>query len=556
MDMKRYQSDIKLFANTKIYIVCLLVVALLAYGFAAVNGTVGIDDLESDRYAGSGNALYAAGRFATVWWATLLGYRGNLVANSFVVDIVAVLFLCYCAVNFCILFRRIMGDKLKMAACTVFSCMLVSYPLMNEIWEYTGANLNVCGGFLLVSFALLLIHGWLHGGAWRKPAKLIIASLLMMLVCAGYESLAAVYVFFVFALLALQAIYGSEQEKTLREILRQGMIYAAVLVMGLLLRAVVHRIILITMQLEAETNGATKILWGTEPAGQIVKNLILDWVRDYLFKGIIYFPLTELAVAGVVFFMIGIVSCRKYGWKLLLPGLGMLLSLVLLSIVQGKVSPYRTCQVFAAFVAFTAMLVVNWLCGRIGKHANKARVIALLLCGYLCFHQAVYMNYFLSLNHIRSEEEAYVIREIGTELEANYPAGKPVIFVGRYELCPNTQEAASISENDFRWSLYKTVYQASYALMGQDYDVTQLSRKLPQTNVNSVIEWGWYSYGQEAMQNLFAYYGCDYVLADYDSVYDEACQYAAENKLPSYPQKGYIADVGEYLIVCVGTLEE
>ena len=551
--MHSYCSDLKKIFGNKVYTAAVLLIALLCYGFAAFNTSVSLDDLEVERYVCNGGTLLTSGRFATVLWAQLLGYSHDLPLNSTAIDILSVLMLVFSAANFSILFRRISAEKISLGACTVFSCLLISYPLMNEIWEYTGANLNVCVGFLLASFSLLSVYDFLETDGKKQWYRLIPSALMMMLVCAGYESIVPVYVFMVFAVLALQAVYGKTENKKLRVMILHGLVYAAVLAAGLLLRIIVHRGILLFTGLEAGTNGATEIRWLLYPVSYIVKYLIADFARHYVLKGIIYLPLTELVVAGVVFIVFGIFVCRKHGRSLLLPGFGMLLSLILLSLVQGVWSPYRTCQVFAVFVAFTVLIVLTWLQNAELKRMKWCKPVAFSLAAFLCVYQSLYLNYFLTLNHHRSEEELHAARSIGADLEAFNEEEKPVIFVGKYTLSDYIQEAASIPEDSVRWQLYKKAYAGTYALMGETYDVSYLSRKLPMTNINSVIDWSVNNrFKQESMENLLNYCGFEYQKADYNAVYSEAVAYAAAENMPAYPQNGYICDAGAYVIVNIG----
>ena len=240
--MKGYREELKDFLSRKSFLVAILLTALLAYGFAAVNSTIYFDDLEASRYVGEGNNMLQAGRFGTVLWSIVCGYRDRLVENAFVIDVLSVGFLSLATVNFGILFRRISSNQISMSACTVFACVLLSYPLMNEIWEYTGTNILICGGFLLASFALLLVYECIHKQERKNIGNLLGASLLLTWVCASYESIVPVYIFFVCAVLALQIVYGEEKEKQLKEVVLQGLIYAAVLAVGLILRVIVHRL--------------------------------------------------------------------------------------------------------------------------------------------------------------------------------------------------------------------------------------------------------------------------------------------------------------------------
>ena len=549
--MKQYWTEVKSYLSSKRFILPLLFVLMVCYGYSTVNLSLSIDDTEGNRYIGSGNEMLAAGRLSIVLYAVLGRYVGTLPQSSYVIDLLACLSLLWAAINFCILFRRASGGRIPGCAALVFACTFVSYPLMNEIWEYTGANLVVTMGYLEVSSALLILQNALRRDKQRL-ADYLFAGGLSFLICAGYESLVSVYVFGVCGALALQIVYGSAREKRVKLILRQALIYAGVLALGLGLRLIFHRLVLFVFQLDFQHNGDTKILWGTAPALVLIRNLILDWIREYLFRGVIYFPIGELVVAGVVLFVLGIIACHRHGWILLIPGFGIYGSLVLISIIQGKISPYRTCQVFAVFVAFTLMMIVTLISNKKNQSKFGFQTVTFVLCGYLCFCQACYLNYFLVCNHIRSEEEAHTVRTIGTELQCGFDMDKPVVFVGNYSLSWGIQEAISVPEDSLRWKMYQTAYSACYGIMGETYDVNTLSRKIPDTNVNSVINWGVSAFGQEGIQHVFSFYGFQYVLPDYDQIREAADLYVEKYDVPCYPQNGYIQDAGEYIVVHLG----
>ena len=60
-----------------------------------------------------------------------------------------------------------------------------------------------------------------------------------------------------------------------------------------------------------------------------------------------------------------------------------------------------------------------------------------LLAVLLCLHQAMYLNHLLAVDYQRSEQEAAVVRTLGTELVRDYGTDKPVVLVGRYTLGEN-----------------------------------------------------------------------------------------------------------------------
>ncbi len=542
--MKEYWKDLADFLKNRVFVVCLAILVVIAYGYAAMNTAISIDDMETDRYVGSGMEMLRAGRFGMWFWHVIQGGYNTGVT----MDILAVLLMIAGAYSCCVLFKHASRDHISMPAFAVYILMTVTYPLVQEIWEFTGANVTVYGSILCATWTVALMYGQIHEGNWSKPWRVLLAALLMMLVCASYESVVAVYIFLVCAVLSLQAVYGNEKENTLKEILRQGLLYAAVLVIGLILRLVVHRLILTALHLELGSNGRTAILWGTAPVTTIVKQLLLEWLRYYGLNGIIYYPIGLMQVSAVVLVLIGIVACRKHGAALLLPGAGMLLSLIALSLLQGTFTYYRACQVFGVLCGFVAMVLAN----KLSEKRKGVRIVAALLCGWLVLFQATYINYFLELDVRRSQQEAETVKQIGMKLEKEFDLEKPVLFVGDYSLSQEITEAGSLPEDSLRWQTYKAVGNWGYRLAGQNSDDLKYRRILPQTNIKSVIQWSVEAFNQEPMKKLFAYYGYEIVGADYSGLKDEALVYAEETNMPAYPKEGYIEDVGEYIIVNLG----
>lgn len=542
--MKQYKEDFRRIVSDKGFQICVILTVILAFAYSAFQTTVGIDDLEVERYARSGLVQLSAGRFTIPLLSVIANYGGHAVENAFTLDFLGVLGLIWTAVNLCILFRWICKEALTNTACTVFACVFVSYPLIMEIWEYTGANLTVGFGYLCTSVALLLMYRTIHGDRnWVLP---VCSAVLMMLVCAAYESLVNVYIFVVFATLFLQILYGPEQEKKLKTILLQGIFYAAVLAAGLVLRLVVHKLILTIGHLDPTINGEASIYWLSRTPKEVILTILAGFYHDYLLRGIVYFPITELLISCAAMLVIGIVLAKKHGSILLLPLFGMYFSLIALSLMQGAATPYRACQVFAVLVAFVFLLFFLLLDQ--GKYP-KIRLIALFLTGYLCFFQASYVNYFLTLNHMRSDHDAAIIQDIGDTLYEHYDVSKPIVFVGSGSLPDHIREAASIPETSIRWQLYKKLFLASEKLSAARFSPEMLERKLPDTNVNSVVDFGIISFEQESMQHLFCFYGYPYAQNGYRAYYDTAAQYVMEQQVPAYPQSGYIVDNGDYILV-------
>lgn len=538
--MIQYKKELEKFLENKFFIISLLLTAFLCYGFSALNLTVSIDDFRGEQYIGSGKEFLSAGRFGMTIWPWLLGYKTQWPQNAFVIEIIAVVLFAWSAVNFCILFSKASKGNISSQACAGFSCLLISYPLINEIWEYTNVNLSMCISFFLISITLLIIYNQLQNTF--KPWEYFVCSVFMMIVCSSYEALVPVYILAVFSVLLVETLFGTiEKGKHFKYIVINGCFYAGVLVLGIILRTIIHKILMVLFEIPRLYNGATGIMWGTASITEILANVFHEWVDYYLLRSIIYFPLTEMLVCVILFILLILLFVFRTKIKsLFFLGVGILSSLIILTFVQGSLSPYRTtCQVLAFFIAFTGMLLINQI------EKQQHFIVRLVIASFIIIvtlNQSIQLNYYLTLNHIRSEEEMDVIRNIGRDLqEMNCISDKPVVFVGEYTLSSNVQESASIKKTDFRWEIYSKLYGRVA------HENCSFTRKLPHTNINSVITWALDD--QTDLQMLFSFCGIEYKPVLNEDLKQSAQSYAIKNELSAYPQNGYIEELDDFVLV-------
>lgn len=542
--MKKYFQEILFFLNNRFYCGLALLTTVIAYGYAATNITIGIDDVRGTLEIGEGRQVLASGRFSQAVLPALLGYHKEWIENSFAIDVFALMLLLLSAVNCCILFRKKSKDSISMTALSIFSSLMLTYPLINEFWEYSHINLCICAGVFISTFVIYTVDAWMETkwNAW----KVLLIALLMTFVCSSYESAVSVYIFLVFAVIFLAILFDSKRW-SMSLIIKTGLVYVIALVGGLIGRMVIHRTIMVLLHIAYDTNGNTGIEWKLNELGTQLHNLIVNWCDMYLLKSIIYFPLTEMLIAGILYIWLVIYFLKKSKkYIIIVPGIGMLISLVALSLVQGSITYYRACQVFAFFIAFVGMLLY-YVFQNSGKR-YMANIALLLLC-WICIVQAFNLNYWLTLNHLRSEEEQRVIYDIGIDLRKNYDMSKSVVFVGSYWLSDEITERSSIAKEDIRWKTYSHVYSK---LHNADYDqvYNSGSRKLAQTNVNSVISWALGD--QKDMQALFAKEGFSVEITEDSEIRNEAYKKVYNGEVPVYPKKGYIEEQEEYIAVYVG----
>ena len=247
----------------------------------------------------------------------------------------------------------------------------------------------------------------------------------------------------------------------------------------------------------------------------------------------------------IIGLLVIVLAVRKKRPLLLLTGAGMLLSLVLLSFVQGRYSPYRTCQVFALFVALAGLAVYELL-----RRAAARRAVLLgsvqLLAVLLCLHQAMYLNHLLAVDYQRSEQEAAVVRTLGTELVRDYGTDKPVVLVGRYTLGENITRYTTA--DPMQHPLYRFFREHTSWESGDTV-------KYVETNCNSVLNWSITAFSEvddvygQAAEHLFRYYGFALDMTHSAALHEQAQTYADAHDLPGYPRTGAIVDCGDYVLV-------
>ena len=169
----------------KRYFLVVLFFAVLSYGYSVTHQTISIDDLRRDYYLGR-QATKLSGRWGMVFWTRLMGATRYA---AFIDKYFALVFLLLASVTFAALLHHI-TKKNRILPYTIFSAAMVTYPLLNEIWEYTGTDFFVCGNMLicgLVLIRLTLLSEETRGLPFKALAKcaagpFILAGVLLSLV--------------------------------------------------------------------------------------------------------------------------------------------------------------------------------------------------------------------------------------------------------------------------------------------------------------------------------------------------------------------------------------
>ena len=540
--------------HKKAYLLPLLFLAILSYAYSVTHETLSIDDLRRDFYLGS-QAEKLAGRWGMVLW-TRLAASGRHAA--FIDKYLSAVFMVLAAVCFAALLHRI--GKTKTWAYTVFSCAFVTYPLINEIWEYTVTDFMIFGNLFLSALILLHLNECDRGtlsarlsGAGPLSAKIrallgvyAVPALFMSLIASSYESGVLFYVTAVMTVLfyryCVVRTKRADAEPALQWVY-EGLHYAVPVISGLLLSSVIGRVIRKVMHLQAYEAGDNSIRWGETSVWGLFKLILTNYVA----KALLYLPVTVFLVLTVVFAIYCLYRCFRD--RRILPLLiGKLtgLSVFLLTFVQGSIQPYRTSQCFTVYVAFVLFLVAHTALSHDGtsKKRTYAGVAVVTVCMMICLQMASFLNYIFFLNHQRSENESALAQSIGYRLMSDYPHGKRICFVGWGTSGDYIERQLRKDPQSKAGNYYIRVYRR---LWHED----PVNLRGPETNVNSVITW---SKGTpEMLYQYFAYHGYNLNIVPWteQDVHQEAIQTAQALGLQAYE----ISEQEDYIIVCLPWLD-
>ena len=545
-------------ASRKTFWIPLLLLSFGAYGFSMLNRTLCADDLATDLYVNS-TIWLAELRWGAVLWKRLLSFGD---AVPFLDKYLSLLFLTAAATVLACIFYTLRGRKGNAATYAAAACVFATFPILQEIWEFTcGGTLIVPGDFLLTFLVLLflLTHNRL------TPAGVLVPSLVMSLVCSSAESLAPCYVAAVMMILYYKYCVRRVQDETAPDPadpanpadpadpadpvrcapggrfawIVDGLHYALILVLAMIIRVIIGYTIMKVMGLTFTHTGDTAIMWPL--TGEQLRLLIGEFLTHYAAAALVYLPIASFVLFALLFILYSVCMCARGKSPLpILIALLIFISLFFLMLIQGQVMWYRTAITLMLFASFTAFLIMEYLETRPAAVYAAASVLLL----FLCWRQAAYTHMLLALDNQRSENEAAMVYQIGHDIVSQYDA-QPVVFEGDHSMSHDLWLRTSVSGDSLRERLF---YRIRRKLTGQDSTFYYV-----QSNVTSTIDWYQREFDGKLMDAYFAYYGFDLdVLEDLsEQEVEYYTQKAREMGMKPYQTK----DMGEYVLVCLGKLE-
>lgn len=536
--MKKYKEIIYEFIKDVRYMIPVCLVAILGFGFVVTHASVNIDTLAYNRYFQQ-KTLLGQGRFA----APLLNkIFGIMQYNPWLVDLIAVILLIMSSILLCSLIKRITKNKINLISYIIFSCLFISYPLMPEIFTYTPASLNTCLGYLLTIIALIITREFIEN---KKIKNLLYSSVLLCIAISLYESFASVYLLGIFMILILENIF-SEKKILLKKNIFRFFILILTLVISIIMNSIIIKILFSIFDLQKNQYAAKTIYYLTMGIFGGIKNLIKGIIENYFLCSVFYFPLTIFSVSICICFIYGIIkSITKKNMLISILFIGLILSSLSLSIIQGSSAPYRTCQTFAILTGFIFMILSNDILKI--KKIKILKYILITIIYMIIFYQVQDLHKWFYINYQRYEEEKNIIVSIGNKIQENYDYSKPIVFIGTIELSKNIKEQSYLNSSSCKGKMFISIWNAIHK---EDLNIgaNTYIRKIPDSNVNSYINWGVVAFGEPGVELIkwFNLLGYDFTNVTVDMYNDTK---ANINQMTEWPKQGSIVEYEDYIIV-------
>lgn len=517
------KQGFKKFLLNPLYIFPVLISTILCYAYYLTHETVTIDSLSSDRYYHG--LLVAQGRLTATIIENYLGFEHLPIA---VENIIGLICFILGATVFCIIFDKAKPQS-NVLPYTFFTCLYITFPLMNEYFMFKGSVLTTGGSILLVSFALyfaLKIKNLI--------ASILISSIFIFFAYSWYESFILVYIGAVFLLLILLA----DGQKSQKELFFNGFWLAPTLFLGFSLEEIISNAIINLCNITQDNNNAVGTAWLSSSA--TLKSFFYDFIYSFVSKIFCYAPFTILFIFLAVAFVLMILQTKSTKKPILIFFyLGLALTVFFLSIYRGAESAYRTEQGIPFYIGAITLLLSSKIINLHGKKALK--IIASLSLVIILTSQICSSNYWYHVNVLRDKEEKQVVCNIAKDLE-KYDKNKPVIFIGYYQLSNSIEDKHTVKKDSVAGRIIN--YTSKKAKKSYTYTACQ-------TSISSYISWSIcpFSSANVELKKFFNSCGYDFKLGTNEQFKEATKKYI---NIPSYNDSGYILDAGDYIVVKVG----
>ena len=412
---EEYKKSINYFFKNKAFIITIILITVLSFGFTITNSSVGMDDTAFDRYY-QGKEMLAIGR-----WGSYLVYQILNITEfiPFWIDFIASSIIMLTAVLWCIFLKKNLEYKLPLGAYITFAAVFISFPIINEIFIFENCNIAVMLGSFLASLGIMVFYE--NYTKIHKKGIYIVSALILTFAMSMYEACAQIMLVAIF-ITAILMIY-TNRDKKIKDIFKYLFSVLGILLVGVILDEIIVKIIYFA-GVRASDVADKEINWGQYGILESFEIILVDIVCAM--KNIKYFPVLIFDVASGIGLAISILqSDRKKNWMILVIFIAMFLSNFAISILQLDAVLYRTCTSWGLFVAIIVLMLYKFL-----SEYKITKILACLVIGILVLQQSKTLNQLFYNDYKRYQKDLHIAYDLVYNLEKDYDISKPLVIMG------------------------------------------------------------------------------------------------------------------------------
>lgn len=412
---EEYKKAVKYFLDNKLFIVSVILITVLSFGFTITNSSIGMDDTAFDVYY-KNKEMLSIGR-----WGSYIIYQVLNISEfvPFWIDFIASSEIMLTAVLWCIFLKKNLGEKLSTGAYIAFATAFISFPIINEIFIFENCNIAVMLGSFLASLGIMMFYeNYINV---HKKRIYFVSILTLTFALSMYE--ACVQIMLVAICITAIMIIFLNKDKKIKDIFKYLFGALAVVTGAIILNTIIVKLIYL-IGVEYSAAADKRVSWGQY---NLIDSLvmIIYYIVDAL-KNIHNFSVVVFLTISVIGLFISVSqSDKNKNWMILLIFFAMFLSNFAISMIQLGYVYYRTCTSWSLYVAIIIMIFYKLL----SNHKITKILAGVAIC-ILVLQQSRMLNQLFYNDYMRYQKDLHIAYDLIYSLQENYDTTKPLVITG------------------------------------------------------------------------------------------------------------------------------
>ena len=442
--MEEYKNEIKSLVTNPRYIIPIIFVAILSYGFAITHYAIGVDDLCFDRYV-SGTYILSAKRWGTWLLYNILNIKEF---TPFWLEFIVSTFMVIIAIILSAFFKKQLKNKINIWECVIFSSIFISNPIINHFFVYQTTNLAIVISNLLMIISAILIMENYFGD--KKIGIYIISTIFITISLSMYESCAQTYLVVVFISIFIKLI--NKEEKNILKFLCTSV---GCLIIGIIVYLISGKIVLLIIDkigrrklnfAKADILFFNKRVWelSNDVRVQIWKIFLQELYETTMYDIKNYYPTKMFLLLSLIALVTEIIkSCKTNRNDRLLTMLSIICSNLILIVAQVELL-YRTQFSWILTTAFLLLYIY-----KIFENKKILKYIINIVIVFLIILQTRNLNQLFYLDYERYKKDEIIANKIAMDIikETDYE-NKPIAYINVFtnKFITNNMDMKSVIE--------------------------------------------------------------------------------------------------------------